>query len=101
MEDAQAGIALAEWFAWQQLEALKQGRQLGKSERHSRVLALFTAGKTEITARDVYRAGITPRDETELAKALLEEMAELGLLSFTDKPTAKTGYLQRTYQKRK
>lgn len=101
LEDAQAGIALAEWFAWQQLEALKQGRQLVKSERHSRVLALFSAGMTEITARDVYRALITPREDTDLAKALLEEMAELGLLSFTDKPTAKTGYLQRTYQKRK
>lgn len=101
LDDAQAGITLAQWFAWQQLDALRQGRQSGKSERHKRVLALFTEDRKEIIARDVYRARITPRDDTALAKALLEEMVEAGLLSFTDKPTAKIGHLQRSYQRRK
>ena len=101
LDDAQAGIALTKWFAWQQLDALRQGRQSGKSERHKRVLSLFTDSTKEITARDVYRARITPRDDTALAKALLEEMVEAGLLSFTDKPTAKIGHLQRSYQRSK
>ena len=71
---------------------------MAKSERHSRVLALFTADKKEITARDVYRAKIT---SSELAPALLADMVEAGRLSFVDSPTAKNGYIQRTYQKPK
>ncbi|MFZ4766633.1 MAG: DUF3987 domain-containing protein [Roseimicrobium sp.] len=98
LDAARAGIMLAEWFASQQLEVLSHGRLQATNERHAKVMALF-AKQPEIVARDVYRASITPRGNPELATALLDEMVTAGLLQFEDRPTAKTGHVQRVYRR--
>ena len=83
-EAAQAGIALAEWFALQQLNILSHGREQAQTERYAQVLALLRR-VPEITARDVYRASITPRNNPEAATALLEAMVQAGHLRFEDR----------------
>jgi len=98
LEDAEAGIALADWFALQQLTVLQAGRVEAQNERYSKVLNLFGT-KPTVVARDVYRAGITPRDETRIAAALLEEMERVGLLVHEDRSTERKNHVQRVYSR--
>ena len=96
VEAARAGIALANWFAEQQLQVLQSGRLTARNERHAKVFAMFRDGP-EIIASDIYRAGITPRGNPKLAIALLDEMVSQGQLAMTTRTTGRRNHTQQVY----
>ena len=99
VEDAEAGVAIADWFAAQQLDALRAGRLAAERELHKAVFRLIQEKGGEITARDVYRANITTRKDVEQAEQLLDRMATLRLLTFENRPTLRKNHTQRVYVK--
>lgn len=96
LEDAQAAIAITEWAASQQLEVLRVGRDRVKREKYDRVLEIVRE-KGEVIASDVYRANITPRNQTHIATALLEEMEAAHLLRSAKRSTARKNHTQTVY----
>lgn len=92
-KDAQAGIALMRWFGNQQLEILQKGRTAKRKEQRAAALKLFSLlGKAEIVASDLYRNGVTPRNDPEAARALLDEMEASGLLICSLRPTGRKNH---------
>jgi hypothetical protein len=86
LETADNAVWLAKWFADQQLGLLAKGRQAAATRREDEVLELIDSNGQRknvdyITARDIYRAGITSTTE---ARALLDRMERDGLLAGED-----------------
>jgi len=98
LETAQRAIAIADWFAGQQLEILSAGRDKVKQEKRDEVLALLVNHSAGITARIVQRARIM-RD-AESCQALLAEMEAAGLLVGRDVTPKGGGHPARMYARR-
>jgi hypothetical protein len=83
LETAENAVALAKWFARQQLSLLDKGRRQAASKREDEVLALLDTNLERknldfITARDAQRARIV--STAEAARTLLARMETDGLL---------------------
>ena len=95
LETAQRAIALADWFAQQQLEILAAGREAANQVLLKNVLSLIQNNPGVITARDVQRKRITPNAEE--AHQLLEGLAREGHLVGRDAKPQGGGHVTRVY----
>ncbi len=97
LDTAEDAIALADWFAAQQLEILSAGRHRGRRKIRDEVLALLADNPKGIRASDIYRARITRNaDEAHTLLATME--AESELTGRDDKPEG-GGHVTRIYTK--
>ena len=71
-DTAASAIALADWFAGEQLRILARGRHAARRAKRDEVLELLADNPKGITARDVHRARIV--DSADEAHALLTQM---------------------------
>ena len=94
---AASAIAIADWFAGEQLRILARGRQVARRAKLDEVLELLADRPKGITARDVTRARIV--GSTEEAHALLAAMEAEGELSGTDSKPETGGHVTRTFKK--
>ncbi len=78
-DTAASAIALADWFAGEQLRILARGRHAARRAKRDEVLALLADNPKGITARDVHRARIV--DSADEARALLAQMEADGELT--------------------
>jgi hypothetical protein len=92
-----SAIALADWFADEQLHILAGGRMAARRAKLDEVLALLTDDPTGITARDVHRARIVA--SAEEAHTLLARMEAEGELTGRDSKPETGGHITRTYTK--
>lgn len=102
LETAESAIAVADWFAAQQLDILARGRHEAARKLEDRVFDLLDdkherQGIDYITKRDVLRARIT-RTAGE-ARALLSHMEQNGLLTGEDVRRAEGGHVRRIYRR--
>jgi hypothetical protein len=95
VETARGAIAIADWFAEQQLEILQAGRQLAVEEKEVKILELLADKPGGIVAADVYRKRIVANAKE--ARELLERMAAEGTITAIDTPTPGGGPTKRTY----
>ena len=95
IETARGAIAIADWFAEQQLDTLQAGRQLAVDDKESKVLELLADRPGGIVAADVYRKGIVTKAKE--ARELLKRMVAEGTITAIDKPTPGGGPTKRTY----
>ena len=93
---AASAIALADWFAGEQLRILARGRHAARRAKRDEVLALLADNPKGITARDVHRARIT--DTADEARALLASMEPEELTGKDSKPET-GGHVTRTFTK--
>ena len=96
-ETAASAIALADWFAGEQLHILARGRQAARRAKRDEVLSLLADTPKGITARDIQRAHIT--GTAAEAHALLATMAADGELTGTDSKPESGGHVTRTFTK--
>jgi hypothetical protein len=101
LETAENAVALAKWFANQQLGLLAKGRHAASTKVEDAVLELLETtcerkAQDFITARDVLRARIT--SVADAATALLARMEADGLLGGEDKTPAHGGKTTRIYR---
>ena len=75
LDTAEAALALADWFAAQQLEILAAGRMKAKRDVRDKVLALLADKPAGITPRDAQRARVKPTAEESLTLLLAMEAA--------------------------
>jgi hypothetical protein len=92
-----SAIALADWFAGQQLRILARGRHMARRAKRDEVLGLLADSPKGVTARDVQRKRIV--DTVEEARALLAEMESDGELTGKDSKPETGGHVTRTYTK--
>lgn len=100
-ETAEAAIAIADWFAGQQLGVLARGLHEARKKIEDRVLDLLDerwerAKLDYITHRDVQRAHIT-RDADE-ARGLLARMESAGILVSEEVRRPEGGHVERHYR---
>jgi hypothetical protein len=96
-ETAANAIALADWFAVEQLCILARGRHAARRAKWDEVLALLADTPKGIAARDVQRARIvTNADE---ARDLLARMETDGELTGADSRPQSGGHVTRIYTK--
>ena len=93
-----SAIALADWFAGEQLRILERGRHAARRAKRDEVEALLADTPKGITARDVHRARIT--DTADEAHALLASMEADGELTGKDSKPETGGHITRTFTKR-
>jgi len=94
---ARKAIALADWFAGEQLRILAGGRHAARQSLLESVLELLADKPQGIKATDVYKARIVPfADE---AHALLERLEAEGELAGKDSMPANGGHISRIYTK--
>ena len=96
-ETAASAIALADWFAGEQLRILARGRHAARRAKRDEILALLADKPSGITARDVHRARIV--GSAEEAHALLEGMEVEGELTGKDSKPETGGHITRTFTK--
>lgn len=96
-DTAASAIALADWFAGEQLRILARGRQAARRAKLDEVLALLTDNPKGVTARDVHRARIV--GSADEARALLATMEMDGELSGKDSKPETGGHITRTFTK--
>lgn len=96
-ETATSAIALADWFAEEQLRILARGRHAARRAKFDGVLELLADKPTGITPRDVHRARIV--DTAEDARALLAQMEADGELTGRDSKPETGGHVTRTFTK--
>jgi len=97
-DTAASAIAIADWFAGEQLRILARSRYTARRSKCDEVLALLADHPVKgITAREVYRARIV--DTAEQAHALLAQMAADGELSGKDSKPDGGGHTTRTFTK--
>ena len=94
---AASAIALADWFAGEQLRILAGGRHAARRAKHVAVLELLADSPKGITARDVHRARLA--DTADEARALLAQMEEGGELTGKDSKPETGGHITRTFAK--
>ena len=96
-ETAASAIALADWFAGEQLRILERGRHAARRAKRDEVLELLADNPKGITAREVQRAHIM--DSAAEARALLASMEADGELTGKDSKPETGGHVTRTFTK--
>lgn len=96
LETVRRAIALADWFAGQQLEILSAGRQKARRDVQDKVLSLLADNSAGITARDILTARIKP--DAESCRALLSAMEAAGNLSSEEIKGDRGGWTKRVYR---
>ncbi len=96
-DTAESGIALADWFANEQLQILAGGRTAARRAKLDEVLALLADTPSGIRASDVYRARIEAGADE--AHALLTRMEAEGELAGHESKPETGGHVTRTYTK--
>lgn len=97
-DTAASAIAIADWFAGEQLRILARGHHEARRTKHDEVLALLANNPGKgISAREVQRARIV--ETAEQAHALLAEMETDGKLSGKDSKPDGGGYTTRIFTK--
>jgi Protein of unknown function (DUF3987) len=96
-DTAASAIALADWFADEQLRILARGRHAARRAKLDEVLALLADNPNGVTARDVYRARIM--GSADEARALLARMEADGELTGKDSKPETGGHITRTFTK--
>lgn len=96
-DTAASAIALADWFAGEQLRILARGRHAARRAKWDEVLALLADNPKGITARDVHRARIV--GSADEARALLAQMEADGELTGKDSKPETGGHITRTFTK--
>jgi hypothetical protein len=99
LNTAEQAIALADWFANQQLEILSAGRAAAQRAVLDKVLSLLKVKPDGITARDVQRARIA--NDADAARQLLERLETEGRLTATDSKPNGGGHTTRIYREPK
>jgi hypothetical protein len=94
---AASAIAIADWFAGEQLRILARGRHAARRAKRDEVLELLADHPKGITARDVHRARIV--DSANEARALLTQMEADGELTRKDSKPETGGHITRTFTK--
>ena len=95
LETAQRAIAIADWFARQQLEILNAGRQKARQDDQDKVLSLLVDKPEGITVRDAQLKRIKP--DAESCRVLLANMESAGLLVGRDKKPEGGGPVSRIF----
>ena len=95
-DTAASAIALADWFAGEQLRILARGRHAARRAKRDEVLALLADNPKGITARMVQLKRIT--DTADEARALLASMEPEELTGKDSKPET-GGHITRTFTK--
>ena len=95
LETARRAIAIADWFAIQQLEILSAGRHQARRKIRDEVLTLLADNPKGIRASDVYRARIV--SNADAAHSLLEAMEAEGELIGRDEQPESGGHVTRIY----
>ena len=98
-ETAASAIALADWFAGEQLRILERGRHAARRAKREEVLALLADTPKGITARMVQLKRIA--DTADEARALLASMEAEGELTGADSKPETGGHITRTFTKAK
>ncbi len=96
-DTAASAIALADWFAGEQLRILPCGRHAARRAKRDEVLALLADNPKGITARDVHRARIV--GSADEAHTLLAQMEAEGELTGKDSKPETGGHITRTFTK--
>jgi hypothetical protein len=96
-DTAASAIALADWFAGEQLRILARGRHAARRAKLDEVLALLADNPKGVTARDVHRARIV--GSADEARALLARMEADGELTGKDSKPETGGHITRTFTK--
>ena len=96
-DTAASAIALADWFAGEQLRILARGRHAARRAKLDEVLALLADNPKGVTARDVHRARIV--GSADEARALLARMEADGELTGKDSKPETGGHVTRTFTK--
>lgn len=96
-DTAASAIALADWFAGEQLRILARGRHAARRAKLDEVLELLADNPKGITARDVQRKGI--EGSADEARALLTQMETDGELTGKDSKPETGGHITRTFTK--
>jgi len=96
-DTAASAIALADWFAGEQLRILARGRQAARRAKRDEVLKLLADKPQGIRASDVYRARIVP--SADEAHALLASLEADGELTGKDSKPETGGHVTRTFTK--
>jgi hypothetical protein len=96
-DTAASAIALADWFAGEQLRILARGRHAARRAKRDEVLALLADNPKGITARDVHRARIV--DSADEARTLLAQMEADGELTGKNSKPETGGHITRTFTK--
>ena len=99
IDTARNAIALADWFAGQQLQILSAGRHAARQSLKDQILALLADTPAGITGRDVQRARI--KSTADEAHALLAGMEVEGELEGHDSKPDTGGHITRIYTKAK
>jgi hypothetical protein len=94
-DTAASAIALADWFASQQLDILDRGRNAARRAKKDEVLKLLVNMPKGITARDVQRKGIM--DSADESHTLLSQMEADGELTGKDSQPETGGHITRTF----
>jgi len=96
-DTAASAIALADWFAGEQLRILARGRHAARRAKRDEVLALLADTPKGIRASDVYRARIV--GSADEAHTLLATMEAEGELTGKDSKPETGGHVTRTFTK--
>jgi len=96
-DTAASAIALADWFAGEQLRILARGRHAARRAKRDEVLELLVDNPKGITAREVQRSRIAGT-ATE-ASTLLTEMEADGELIHTESKPEGGGHVALVYHK--
>jgi hypothetical protein len=96
-ETAASAIAIADWFAGEQLRILARGRHAARRAKRDEVLELLADHPKGITTRDVHRARIV--GSADEARALLTQMEADGELTGKDSQPETGGHIKRTFTK--
>ena len=96
-DTAASAIALADWFAGEQLRILARGRHAARRAKRDEVLELLADNPRGITARDVHRARIV--GSADEAHTLLAQMEADGELTGKDSKPETGGHITRTFTK--
>jgi hypothetical protein len=94
-DTAASAIALADWFAEEQLRILARGRHAARRAKRDEVLKLLADTPKGITARDIHRARIV--DSADDARALLAQMEADGELTHTESKPEGGGHVTLIY----
>jgi len=98
-DTAASAIALADWFAGEQLRILEGGRHAARRAKRDKVLALLADNPKGITARMVQLKRIT--DTASEAHSLLSSMETDGELTGKDTKPETGGHVTRIFTKAK
>jgi hypothetical protein len=96
-DTAASAIALADWFAGEQLCILARGRHAARRAKRDEVFELLADNPKGIRASDVYRARIV--GSADEAHTLLEQMEAEGELTGRNSKPETGGHVTRTFTK--